>query len=210
MRTLDRPKTAAPRRELLLKAAGRLFGRRGFHGTSTREVAEAAGISLGNIYNHFPTKEALFTALLAEQEGEYFSPDQPLPRALASGTFPDNLEEIGQASRETVRKFADYIRLMYVDVVEFDARHISRVFKGMRDRYAALLNKQEGRRPRSDFRVDPVAALMMTTWGFFTYFITEKLFGVERHYGMTDEEVIRLFAAVIRRGALHPEREAKP
>lgn len=203
---------AAPpaNKDKILKAACRLFCRQGFHGTSTREIAEAAGVSLGNIYNHFPTKEALFTALLAEQEGEYFSPDQPLPRALSSGTFPDNLEEIGQASRDTVRKFADYIRLMYVDVVEFDARHISRVFKGMRDRYAALLKKQEGRRPRSDFRVDPVAALMMTTWGFFTYFITEKLFGVERHYGMTDEEVIGLFASVIRRGALRPEREAKP
>lgn len=200
-RTLP-PAAVDAHRRRILSAASLLFGRQGFHGTSTREIATEAGVSLGNIYNHFKTKEELFTALLEEYEREYFRPDQPLPRALASGTFPENVEELGRASRETVRRFAPYMRLIYVDVVEFDAHHVSRVFRHMRDRYGAILKAQGPRGAKARLRVDPVAALMMTTWGFFTYFITEKLFGVERHYGMSDDEVIRLFATVIRHGAL--------
>lgn len=202
------PPAAAPtldNRSRILDAASALFGRQGFHGTSTRDIAKAAGVSLGNIYNHFATKEEVFIALLERYRGEYFRPDQPLAVAMSSGSFPDNIEEIGRASRETVRRFAPYMRLIYVDVVEFDARHVSRVFRHMRDRYAAILKEQGSLGSKPRFRVDPVAALMMTTWGFFTYFITEKLFGVERHYGMSDEEVIRLFASVIRHGALEED-----
>ncbi|MBI4346401.1 MAG: TetR/AcrR family transcriptional regulator [Elusimicrobia bacterium] len=197
------PPAAAPtldNRSRILDAASALFGRQGFHGTSTRDIAKAAGVSLGNIYNHFATKEEVFIALLERYRGEYFRPDQPLAVAMSSGSFPDNIEEIGRASRETVRRFAPYMRLIYVDVVEFDAEHVGPIFRAMRDRYAELLRAQGAAKRK--FRVDPVGALMMTTWGFFTYFITEKLFGVQRHYGMADDEVIRLFAAVIRNGAL--------
>ncbi len=34
------------------EAALRVFTRQGFHGTSVREIADAAGVSLGNIYNY--------------------------------------------------------------------------------------------------------------------------------------------------------------
>jgi AcrR family transcriptional regulator len=203
MTTATLPRQA--HRERILDAASRLFCKQGFHGTSTRDIVREAGVSLGNIYNHFETKEDIFTSLLAAYEKEYFSPDQPLARAMASGTFPDNIEELGLASREMVRKFRNYMLLIYVDVVEFDGRHINRIFRNMRDRYKSILERPDSCRPRSAFWVDPVAAMMMTTWGFFTYFITEKLFGVERHYGMSDEEVIKLFSSVIRHGALARE-----
>lgn len=202
--------TAAPsrqdHRERILRAASRLFCKQGFHGTSTRDIVREAGVSLGNIYNHFATKEDILTALLETYEKEYFSPEQPLARAMADGTFPDNIEALGLASREMVKKYAAYILLIYVDVVEFDGRHIARIFRNMRDRYGKVLDRPGACRERGEFRVDPVAALMMTTWGFFTYFITEKLFGVERHYGMSDDEAIKLFASVIRHGALSRER----
>lgn len=197
-------KPSAPRRELILKAAGRLFRRRGFHGTSTREVAEAAGISLGNIYNHFPTKEALFVELLKAHEREYFTPDSPLARAFAAGAFPENLEAIGEAARDMVRRFADYIRLIYVDVVEFDARHVGRLFSDMRERYAQALEAAGGARLADG--IDPAAALMLVTWSYFNYFTLEKLFGVKSHYGMSDDEVIRFFAQVFRRGLLPKSR----
>jgi AcrR family transcriptional regulator len=111
-------------------AAG-LFRRQGFHGTSTREIAEKAGVSLGNIYNHFPNKEAMFATLLKDCEEEYFSPSQPLHKVFMSTDFPANIEALGAASGRMVEKFGDYMLLMYVDVVEFDAKHISRLFTGI-------------------------------------------------------------------------------
>lgn len=191
---------AGSRRDVILRAAERLFRKKGFHGTSTRDIAEAAGVSLGNIYNHFSTKEQLFVSLLADYEKEYFSPDQPLLKVFAQGGFPDNIERIGEASREMVRRFADYIRLMYVDVVEFDAKHVGRLFQQMRSRYTRLLG--EGRPPKLARGLDPAASLMLVTWSFFNYFTMEKLFGVKGHYGMGDDEVIRFFGRVFRKGLL--------
>lgn len=48
----------------LLDAAERLFGERGFEGTTLRDVAGAVGIREPGIYNHFANKEALYCAVL--------------------------------------------------------------------------------------------------------------------------------------------------
>jgi len=187
----------------ILKAAAQLFRRQGFHGTSTRRIAEKAGVSLGNIYNHFPNKEDLFATLMQTLEAEYFRPGQPLMRAFTETAFPDNLEALGKACGDTVDRFPDYLRLVYVDIVEFDGKHIGRIFQGMRERYAAVL-KSKGpglSRPLAPW-VDPVHAMMMAVWSFNNYFTVERLFGVKGHYGMKDDEVIRFFSKVFREGIL--------
>ena len=56
-------------RRRLLAAAARLFGERGFGATSTRELAAAAGIAAGTLFNYFPNKEALAMELVAEALG---------------------------------------------------------------------------------------------------------------------------------------------
>lgn len=52
------------RRDALLQAAHDLFSRHGFADTRMDDVAAAAGVSKGTVYLYFPTKEALFAALL--------------------------------------------------------------------------------------------------------------------------------------------------
>jgi AcrR family transcriptional regulator len=47
----------------ILTAAARLFDERGYRGTTTNHVAEAAGISVGSLYQYFPNKDALLVAL---------------------------------------------------------------------------------------------------------------------------------------------------
>jgi AcrR family transcriptional regulator len=51
------------RRAAIVKAVRRAFAEKGFHGTTTRELAEAAGVSEALLFKHFPTKEALFAAM---------------------------------------------------------------------------------------------------------------------------------------------------
>lgn len=53
------------RREEILKAALRIFAERGFHGTTTRELASEADISEALLFKYFPTKEAIYNAMLA-------------------------------------------------------------------------------------------------------------------------------------------------
>lgn len=54
------------RRELILSAAKRCFARTGFAGTTTKSIAAAASISEGLLFKHFPTKSALYAAILAD------------------------------------------------------------------------------------------------------------------------------------------------
>lgn len=189
----------------ILRAAEALFSTRGFHGTGIREIADKVGITAGNVYNHFETKEGLFAALMADLEAKYLSETQPIPRALlAMEAFPEGLEALGQAAQEQVRRFPGYIRLIYVDVIEFEGKHLQRLYGGMRTRFEAIFRERFAalRREGKLGDVDPLAAIMMATISYMHYFTVEQVFGVKGHFGMSDASVVREMAAVVKRGVL--------
>src|SRR5260370_12837464 len=51
------------RRAAIVKAVRQVFAEKGFYGTTTRALAEAAGVSEALLFKHFPNKEALFSAM---------------------------------------------------------------------------------------------------------------------------------------------------
>jgi AcrR family transcriptional regulator len=53
-------------RRRILDEARALFGRGGFEAATTRDLASAAGIATGTLFNYFPSKEAIALALVAE------------------------------------------------------------------------------------------------------------------------------------------------
>jgi AcrR family transcriptional regulator len=52
------------RRSQILAVAVSLFSQRGFRGTTTKEIAHAAGVSEAMVFRHFATKEELYAAIL--------------------------------------------------------------------------------------------------------------------------------------------------
>lgn len=56
--------TGDERREQILATAVSLFSQRGFKGTTTKEIAKAAGVSEAMVFRHFENKEALYGAIL--------------------------------------------------------------------------------------------------------------------------------------------------
>src|SRR5512133_1994182 len=54
------------RRVELLRSAARLFRRKGFHATSTRDIAAAVGMRSGSPFYHFKSKGALLYAVMEE------------------------------------------------------------------------------------------------------------------------------------------------
>lgn len=52
------------RREQILQTAVELFSQRGFKGTTTKEIARAAGVSEAMVFRHFATKDELYGAIL--------------------------------------------------------------------------------------------------------------------------------------------------
>ncbi|MCV0221155.1 TetR/AcrR family transcriptional regulator [Stenotrophomonas sp. Ps181] len=70
---MNRADRNARRNAQILQAALQCFLAKGFHQTSMRDIAQAADVSLGNLYNHFPGKEAIILAV-AVAESEELAP----------------------------------------------------------------------------------------------------------------------------------------
>lgn len=74
VRTTPRKKAVQPRAratvDAILTATARLLVREGYDRASTNRIAEAAGVSIGSLYQYFPSKEALVAALLARHVEE--------------------------------------------------------------------------------------------------------------------------------------------
>lgn len=66
MKEAAKTRRGAALRERLLDVSASLFARQGYAGTSMRDIAAAAGVQVGAIYHHFPSREALLVAV--EQE----------------------------------------------------------------------------------------------------------------------------------------------
>jgi len=192
-------------RQQILDAALKLFSHKGYGATSVRDIAEEAELSKGNVYHHFPDKETIFRGLLDRYFLAMSQPDFPFNRALASGTFPENLEQIGLAVREIVRDYRDYVALIYVDVVEFDGAHIRKFYGDMADRFNAFMKAhgmEEALEEKLAPGITPVSAVMLATRIFYNYFTVEILFGVKDHFGKETDAAVHDISRILRHGML--------
>jgi AcrR family transcriptional regulator len=192
-------------RHQILDAALKLFSHKGYGATSVRDIAEEAKLSKGNVYHHFPDKETIFRALLDRYFQAMSQPDFPFNRALATGAFPDNLEEMGKAVRDTTNEYREYIALIYVDVVEFDGTHVRKFYADMADRFDGFIKAhglEEELRGRLAEGLSPVSAVMLATRIFYNYFTVEILFGVKDHFGKDTDAVVSEIARILRSGML--------
>jgi AcrR family transcriptional regulator len=201
---MQREEKSERSRRAVLDAALYLFSHHGYRATTMREVADRASVSTGNVYHHFPDKEAIFLALIDEYleitETERF----PFTKVLyGSENFPDNIEQLGYAARDSVRQYRNYLALIYVDVIEFGGTHIQKFYATMAERYTRLFEERgalEEVRARLRPSVSPTSALLLTARLFFNYFSLEILFGVPEPFGKSANEVVKEIADIIRNG----------
>ena len=199
---MQREEKSERSRRQVLDAALNLFSHHGYRATTMREIADAAGVSTGNVYHHFPDKQAIFKTLVDELIAVSDTRRFPFRRAMLSGRFPDNLEELAVATRESVREFREHFRLIYVDVIEFEGTHIRRFFAEMSQRYAAELSGDGRVSGRLRHGVSPVSALMLTTRLFFSYFTLEILFNVPEPFGKESTQIVNEIADMLRNGMI--------
>ncbi|MGH9673757.1 MAG: TetR/AcrR family transcriptional regulator [Bryobacteraceae bacterium] len=70
MLTRARRLPAGERRAAIVEAAILLFSEHGFHGSTTRDLARAVGVTEPILYRHFPTKRALYDAIIEAKSEE--------------------------------------------------------------------------------------------------------------------------------------------
>ena len=104
----------AERRERILEAAERAFVRQGFHATTMQHVADEIGMSAGNLYRYFPSKEAIVEGLCAvDQEkraqgfAELMADNRNIMEALCTGLRKHVLAKPPEKARLIVEIWAE-------------------------------------------------------------------------------------------------------
>jgi AcrR family transcriptional regulator len=188
-------------------AAKQLFITQGFHATSMRNIAASAGTSLGNVYNYYRTKEEILESIIASYQTVVDTRLRSIFEQIDAPLEPESLVRFGHLIKEMVNEHHDFWLLMYIDVLEFENRHFRKMFEGLtknlRRRFAVQFAelKKQGRIYEG---VDPAIGFTAAYMQFFNYFLVEKLFGGNQHFGISDGQVIRKLSEIYCRGLLRP------
>jgi AcrR family transcriptional regulator len=174
-------------------AAVRVFTRLGYHGTSVRDIAKEAGVSIGNIYNYYKSKEEIYLSVIQRYELHMEKLRRKSLGSMKDYFDANELRRMAHVIREIVYDNPDYWRLMYIDVTEFGNRHFAHTFaslaKKMRTRLGSLLNAS-AKSNHLKRGLDPALTFTAIYLQLFTYFLVEKLFGGEQHLGVSDDRAI--------------------
>lgn len=204
------PQSAIAKNRVRIQGAAlHLFTRKGFHGTTVREIANRARVSMGNLYTYYDTKEEIFVDLVHLLGGkiEVIRQRELLP--LMETLDAESLKKLARAIGRIVSTNLDYWRLMYIDVVEFRHKHFIHSFReiagGLRTYAGAVIRNSRVAFPAG---VSPSLAYTAIYLQFFTYFLSEELFGAKRHLGMSDEEVIEQLVLLYTGGRIVPDKAA--
>lgn len=193
------------RKSVIEDAARELLIKRGFHATSMRDIAKRAKVSLGNIYNYFETKEAIFESIILRYQIIIDEKIKNILDEIDEPLDPTDMRKLGERLGELVDAHQDFWLLMYIDVLEFENRHFRKMFTGLAERFRRLFEEKFASAiERGDLRsgVDPAVGFTVAYMQFFNYFLVEKLFGGNLHLGLTDEQALNYLTKIFSYGVL--------
>ena len=116
--------TGDARREQILQTAVELFSQRGFKGTTTKEIARAAGVSEAMVFRHFENKDALYEAILDTkgcQDGVHKFPWEGNRELLAAMEAKDDFAVFYNLAIASLNKHQEdvaFMRLLFYSALE--------------------------------------------------------------------------------------------
>ena len=122
-------------RDDVVRAAGRLFAERGYHGTSMRDLGKELGMLGSSLYSHVSSKQDLLVEVV-EEGARLFEPSAA--QALAAGGSPaERLDALVAGHVEVVVDNIEVARTFLNEARMLDSRHRRRVLAA-RDHYEAV------------------------------------------------------------------------
>lgn len=161
-------------RQAILDAAYSLIIEQGYAATSMRQIAERAGLALGGIYNHFPSKGDVFSNIIRERHPLFQI--LPLLNAVEGRTVEEFVRNAARLFINELGQHPDVLNLMLIEVVEFKGEHVPLVFEKAVPLLIPLGQRVSGL--QGAVRPIPPPVLMRAFMGmFFSYYITGVLLG---------------------------------
>lgn len=182
-------------RTRILGAAREVFSEKGSRGSTTREVADRAGVNEATLFRHFGTKVALIQAML----DHYSAPPEGFQTFIASlaGPLDDQMRAMGRVALENIRKKQDLIRVSMAEESS-NPDGCTLAWRGPTSAQSALAEYMRTRVESGELRGEPgrLARLFMSL--FFAYVMCPKIW---RDEGLGDQAAVDALVDIFLNGA---------
>lgn len=189
--------SAPDRRQQIMEVATGLFARQGFQGTTTREIAERAGVNEALLFRHFPSKETLYWKIIEElcaSRGRAQRVNEILQRGC------NDLEVFTAVAREFLVRNAhdaELTRLLWFTALEnhtlsdrFFRTYIAVYYEALADYIQKRIREKAFR------KTDPLLAARGFLGMVVYHYLVQELFGAEKYQQFNPEEVAGTLAAI--------------
>lgn len=193
---------AHDRRSQLIDVAIELFSRKGFGGTTTKEIAAAAGVTEAIIFRHFATKQELYKAILdarcatPDTERWFSEWKQFVDQNDDEGLFRSLITKIIESQRQDPR----FERLMLhaaLEGHELAIMHHNQFALPIGQQLIEYVAKRQCEGAMRNF--DP-AAIIMTVAGVAIYYAQQKYLYQGPSFPLSDEAIIETFLGILMKG----------
>jgi AcrR family transcriptional regulator len=196
------------RREQILATAINLFSRNGFRGTTTKEIARAAGVSEAMVFRHFETKEALYGAILDDKDcredvGRFaWEGNTALQQAIEACDDFGVFYNIGVSALEKHQSNISFMRLLFYSALE-EHELAARFFSDFVQRvYDFIGNYIRRRQDEGAFRNTEPRVIVRAFLGMLIHHsLNNILWDKERRVlNISNEEAAKNFAEILLQG----------
>jgi AcrR family transcriptional regulator len=173
--------SAVDRRAQIIEVAVQLFARKGFKGTTTREIAERARVNEAILFRHFPHKEDLYWAVVDSKCGLAKGREE-LQRILDEKSPRDALVKLAEEILRRNREDPTMTRIFFYTALE-NHELSQRLFRAYSLRYYEILADyiREQIRRGSFRRVNPHLAARSFLGMVAEHYQSQELFGGKRY-----------------------------
>ena len=192
------------RRLQILRIAVRLFSQRGFRGTTTKEIAQAAGVSEAMVFRHFANKEELYTAILDHKacEGGIENPCELVADAVERKDDRAVFETLAFSALEHHEHDREFLRLLLHSALE--GHELAQMFwdRNLLQIYEFLGAYIQERQRDGVFRpLEPKIVVRAFIGMIIHHSLNNNLWDPQRRLlNITNEEAAREFTEILLRG----------
>lgn len=195
------------RRSQILRVAIKLFSRHGFSGTTTKKIAQEAGVSEAIIFRHFATKNELYHAILDHKacEGKESNPFEIVREAIIEKDDHQIFYRLLLNALENHERDPEFMRLLFHSALEghelsemFIDQNILPIYEFLS---AYLIERQEEGAVRDDIK--PRVIVRAFIGMMIHHALNNSLWDQKRRVlNITNEEAAQAFTEIILRGIL--------
>jgi len=188
------------RRQEILQAAMELFAKKGFRGTTTRDLAAHAEVNEAIIFRHFSNKEELYSAILEEKmrQGQD-SRIVELKELAKSGDDVKFLEALGHTFLDRHERDTTFMRLLLFSALE--GHQLSDMFLDSMPERDPISDYIQDRIEKGVFKpVDANLAARALVGTFFMFIQWQEIFGLKQKRSFDRNEVVRTFVSIFLNG----------